>query len=99
MAIFLDLAEHRKTIASRSTNVTFARSMEVVCDDSPSAASRRSSSGTYSFVNWPHSRTLNDLSSSRVGLIFSTVLTRYRICSCMFRTTTFMKVWPGIDAC
>src|SRR5262245_3008185 len=33
----------------------------------------RSTSGTYSFVSWPHSRTLNDFSFSRVGVIFNTV--------------------------
>src|SRR4029453_452181 len=33
----------------------------------------RSTSGTYSFVSWPHSRTLNDCSFSRVGVIFNTV--------------------------
>src|SRR4030095_15219414 len=33
----------------------------------------RSTSGTYSFVSWPHRRTLNDCSFSRVGVIFNTV--------------------------
>ena len=49
MMMFFEFAEHRNTIASRSTKVTFARSRATV--GALSSAIARSSSGTYSFVN------------------------------------------------
>src|SRR5579883_296804 len=74
MPMFRDFAEHKNIMASRSTNVTFARSIDMVFPEADSSASRRSTSGRYSFVNCPQRRTLKDFSFSRVGLIFNTVL-------------------------
>src|SRR5215471_14764114 len=55
MAIFRDFAEQRNIIASRSTNVTFSRSIAIFSLAETSSASRRSTSGRYSFVNCPQS--------------------------------------------
>src|SRR5207302_7116084 len=91
MAMFRDFAEQRNTIASRSTNVTFARSIEIVCDSASSLASSRSISGRYSLVSWPHNRTLKDLSFSRVGVIFNMTYDFLPDQSCKSRTTVLIK--------
>ena len=63
MVMFLVLAEQRNTTASRSTKVTFARSSDTAANEIGFSASRRSISGRYSFVTWPHNRIFRDDSS------------------------------------
>src|SRR5919108_6629520 len=77
--MFFALAEQRKTIASRSTNVTFERSSATFRTPVFSWARVRSSSPIYSLVNWPHNHTFTDFSSCRTGVIFSTVSCLLRI--------------------
>src|SRR2546422_8790798 len=73
MATFLDFAPHKKTIAWRSTKVTFDRSSATFPVSVFSADRAFSSSGTYSPVNCPHKRTLRDLGPSRIVVIFNTI--------------------------
>src|SRR5215469_12164282 len=96
--MFLDLAEQRNFIASRSTNVTFARSIDFIGHVAASSARRRSTSGRYSFVSCPQSRTLNDLSSPGVGLIFNTVYDFLSYLSGTFETKCFITPGLEIDA-
>src|SRR6267142_3530555 len=88
IAMFLDLAEQRNTIASRSTKVTFARSSATVWPSTPSPARVRSSSGTYSLVNCPQRHTLSDLGSTRTGVIFITAQDLLSDQPCKYRTKT-----------
>src|SRR5262245_56840505 len=52
----LDFTPQRKTIASRSTKVTFDMSNAIFKVSGPEGFKAFSSSATYSPVNWPHNR-------------------------------------------
>ncbi len=87
MEMFLDLAEHRNTIASRSTKVTLARFRDIV---SSVGSPPRSCwiSERYSFVSCPHNRISRDFSLLRIGVIFSTFCYRPTGTECKLTATT-----------